>query len=142
MLQPRKTLFTYVRKGRNRGKASSNNTVFKWQYGIKALENGLITAKQLDDICILLKRQFTRGSSLQLTVFPCYPTTTKPLGTRMGGGKGLISAWNARVKAGHVIVLVNDIDLSKLKDIVRVVNRKLRIKVGLSIRKNFLYNNK
>ena len=50
MLQPRKTLFTYVRKGRNRGKASSNNTVFKWQYGIKALENGLITAKQLDDI--------------------------------------------------------------------------------------------
>ena len=140
MLQPSKT--TRVMKGRNRGKASSNNTVFKWEYGIKALENGLISAKQLDEICVLLKRKFTRGSALQLTVFPSYPTTTKPLGTRMGGGKGLISSWNARIRRGTIIVLVKDIGLPELEHIVKVINSRLSIKVGLARRRNFLYINK
>ena len=102
-LMPKKTKFRKQQKGRNRGKATRGNKVYEGQYGLQALELGQITSNQIEAARVAMTRYIKRGGKVWIKIFPDKPVTAKPIGTRMGKGKGNVEYWVANVKPGRVM---------------------------------------
>ena len=102
-LMPKRTKYRKVQKGRNRGKATRGNKVSYGEYGIQALEAGMITSNQIESARIAMTRHVKRGGKVWIKVFPDKPITKKPAETRMGKGKGAVEFWVAPVKPGRVM---------------------------------------
>ena len=102
-LMPKRTKYRKMQKGRNRGKATRGNKVTDGEYGIQALEAGLITGNQIEAARIAMNRYIKRGGKVWIKIFPDKPITKKPAETRMGKGKGAVEAWVAVVKPGRVM---------------------------------------
>ena len=100
-LMPKRTKYRKVQKGRNRGKATRGNKVSYGEYGIQALEAGMITSNQIESARIAMTRHVKRGGKVWIKVFPDKPVTKKPAETRMGKGKGAVEFWVAPVKPGR-----------------------------------------
>ena len=92
---PKKTKYRKMQKGRNRGKATRGNKVTEGQYGLQAVEAGLITANQIESARVAMTRFIKRGGKVWIKLFPDKPISTKPIGTRMGKGKGAVEYWVA-----------------------------------------------
>ena len=103
MLLPRKTKFRKMHRGRRRGEAKGQFQVQFGDYGIKALENGWITNRQIEAARIAMTRKIKRGGKVWINVFPDKPFTKKPAETRMGKGKGSPEGWVAVIKPGRVM---------------------------------------
>src|ERR1700748_720004 len=99
MLLPRKTKFRKVHRGRRRGEAEGQTTVQFGDFGIKALETGWFTARQIEAARIAMTRKIKRGGKVWINIFPDKPYTKKPAETRMGSGKGNPEGWVAVVQA-------------------------------------------
>ena len=102
-LMPKRTKYRKVQKGRNRGKATRGSKVSYGEYGIQALEAGMITSNQIESARIAMTRHVKRGGKVWIKVFPDKPITKKPAETRMGKGKGAVEFWVAPVKPGRIM---------------------------------------
>lgn len=103
MLQPKKTKFRKMFKGRNRGLASRGNRVDFGEYGLRAKDFGRITARQLEAARRAVTRHIKRGGKVYIRIFPDKPITKKPLEVRQGKGKGNVEYWVALIQPGRVL---------------------------------------
>src|SRR6266516_2438349 len=103
MLLPKKTKYRKHHRGRRRGLAKGQSAVHSGDYGIKALEEGWLTNRQIEAARIAMTRKIKRGGKVWINVFPDKPVTKKPAETRMGSGKGSPEGWVAAVKPGRVM---------------------------------------
>ncbi len=103
MLQPARTKYRKQQKGRMKGKAYRGGELNFGSYGLKALESGRLTARQIEAGRIAMTRFIKRGGRVWIRVFPDKPITKKPAETRMGKGKGNVEEWVAVVKQGRIL---------------------------------------
>ena len=103
MLQPKRTKFRKMMKGRNRGLAQSGNKVSFGEFGLKAIERGMITARQIEAARRAMTRHIKRGGKIWIRVFPDVPVSKKPLEVRMGKGKGNVEFWVCKIQPGRVL---------------------------------------
>jgi large subunit ribosomal protein L16 len=103
MLLPKRTKFRKVQKGKRRGKAYRGSTIAFGSYGIKALETGWISNRQIEAARVAISRTVKRGGKIWIRIFPDKPLTVKPAETRMGKGKGNVEHWVAVVKPGRIL---------------------------------------
>ncbi len=103
MLQPKRTKFRKVQKGRNRGLANRGAKVSFGEYALKATGRGQITARQIEAARRAMTRKVKRGGKIWIRVFPDKPISKKPLEVRMGKGKGNVEYWVAQIKPGKVL---------------------------------------
>ncbi len=103
MLQPKRTKFRKMFKGRNRGCASRGNQVSFGEYALKSTGRGRITARQIEAARRAITRHIKRGGKVYIRLFPDKPITKKPLEVRQGKGKGNVEYWVALVQPGRVL---------------------------------------
>ena len=103
MLQPKRTKFRKVQKGRNRGLAHRGSEVSFGEYGLRATGRGRLTARQIESARRALTRHVKRGGKIWIRVFPDKPITQKPLEVRQGKGKGSVEYWVAQIQPGRVL---------------------------------------
>jgi large subunit ribosomal protein L16 len=128
MLLPRRTKFRKAHRGRRRGEAKGQFTVQFGDYGIKALENGWITNRQIEAARIAMTRKIKRGGKVWINVFPDKPFTKKPAETRMGKGKGSPEGWVAVVKPGRVMFELEGVTLEIAQKAMALAAAKLSVK--------------
>ena len=109
MLQPKRTKFRKQQKGRNRGIAVKGSQVSFGEYGLKALDRGRLTARQIEAARRAIARSIKRGGKIWLRVFPDKPITKKPLEVRQGKGKGNVEYWVALVQPGRMLFEIEGI---------------------------------
>ncbi len=129
MLLPRKSKHRKQFRGRRRGTAKGQTTVQFGDFGIKALEVGWVTNRQIEAARIAMTRKMRRGGKVWINIFPDKPFTKKPAETRMGSGKGSPEGWVAVVKPGRVLFELAGVDEAVAKEALRLAGQKLPIKV-------------
>ena len=129
MLLPKKTKFRKMHRGRRRGLSRGQTTVHFGDYGIKALEAGWITNRQIEAARVAMTRKIKRGGKVWINVFPDKPYTKKPAETRMGSGKGNPEGWVAVVKPGKVMFELAGVPEDLARDALRLAGHKLPVKV-------------
>src|SRR5207237_9185813 len=102
MMQPARTKVRKKQKGRHKGKAYRGGELAFGDYGLKVLESGRLTARQIEAGSVAMTRFIKRGGKVWIRVFPDKPVTKKPAETRMGHGKGNVEEWHAVVKMGRI----------------------------------------
>ncbi len=127
-LMPKKTKHRKVQKGRNRGKATRGNIVSNGQFGLQALEAGLITGNQIEAARVAMTRYMKRDGKVWIKIFPDKPITRKPAGTRMGKGKGNTEFWVAAVKPGRVMFEIAGVPETTAREALRLAKNKLPVK--------------
>jgi len=127
-LMPKKTKYRKMQKGRNRGYATRGNTVSNGEYGIQAVEAGLIKGNQIEAARIAMTRYTKRGGQVWIKIFPDKPITQKPAGTRGGKGKGNVEYWVAAVKPGRVMFEIAGVPEATAREALRLAMNKLPIK--------------
>ncbi len=128
MLQPKRTKFRKMHKGRNRGLALRGNKVSFGEYGLKTVERGRITARQIEAARRALTRHIKRGGRVWIRVFPDKPISKKPLEVRMGKGKGNPEYWVSLVKPGHVLYEMEGVSEEIAREAFRLAGAKLPVK--------------
>ena len=128
MLQPKKVKHRRVMKGRMRGKATRGENLDFGDFGLKALEAGWITDRQIEAARIAMTRHVKRGGKIWIRIFPDKPITKKPAETRMGSGKGAPDHWVAVVKPGRVMYEIQGVDMELAKEAFMLAAQKLPIK--------------
>ena len=129
MLMPKKTKHRKQFRGRRAGLAKGQTDVQYGDYGIKALENGWVTNRQIEAARIAMTRKIRRGGKVWINLFPDKPYTKKPAETRMGSGKGNPEFWVAVVKPGRVLFELAGVDEALAREALRLAGQKLPIKV-------------
>ena len=127
-LMPKKTKFRKQQKGRVRGKATRGNTVTDGEFGLQAQEIGLITSNQIEAARVALTRYIKRGGKVWIKIFPDKPVTSKPIGTRMGKGKGNVEFWVAPVKPGRIMFEMGGVTEEVAREALRLAGNKLSVK--------------
>ncbi len=110
MLQPARTKYRKMMKGRMRGKSYRGSDLNQGEYGLQASECGFITARQIEAARVAITRYVKRGGKLWIRVFPDKPITKKPAETRMGTGKGAVEYYVAVVKPGRILYELSGVD--------------------------------
>jgi len=127
-LMPKRSKHRKVQKGRNRGKATRGNTVSHGEFGLQALEAGLITGNQIEAARVAMTRYMRRDGKVWIKIFPDKPITRKPAGTRMGKGKGNTEFWVAAVKPGRVMFEIAGVSETTAREALRLAKNKLPVK--------------
>ena len=127
-LMPKRSKHRKVQKGRNRGKATRGNTVSNGEFGLQALEAGLITGNQIEAARVAMTRYMRRDGKVWIKIFPDKPITRKPAGTRMGKGKGNTEFWVAAVKPGRVMFEIAGVSETTAREALRLAKNKLPVK--------------
>ena len=127
-LMPKRTKYRKQQKGRMRGKATRGNRVTDGEYGIQAVEGGLITSNQIEAARVAMTRYIKRGGKVWIKIFPDKPITKKPAETRMGKGKGAVEYWVAAVKPGRVMFEMAGVAEDVAKEALRLAASKLSVK--------------
>ncbi len=128
MLQPKRTKFRKVQKGRNRGLAQSGNKVSFGEYGLKSMERGQLTARQIEAARRAMTRYIKRGGKIWIRVFPDKPITEKPLEVRQGKGKGNVEYWVAQIQPGRMLYEMEGVNEDIAREAFRLAAAKLPVK--------------
>ena len=128
MLMPKKVRYRKQQKGRMAGKAQRGSSMSFGDYGLKALQPGWITDRQIEAARIAMTRYVTRGGKIWIRVFPDKPVTKKPAETRMGKGKGAPTGWVAVVKPGLILYEMEGMPLELAREAMRRAANKLPIR--------------
>ncbi|MCZ6484280.1 MAG: 50S ribosomal protein L16 [Acidobacteria bacterium] len=134
MLMPKKVKFRKQQKGRTKGKASKGYTVDFGQYGLKALEPGRISNRQIEAARIAITRYAKRGGKVWIRIFPDKPFTKKPAETRMGKGKGAPEGWVAVIRPGRILYEVDGLSEEVAREALRLASQKLSLKTKVVTR--------
>jgi large subunit ribosomal protein L16 len=125
---PKKVKHRRVMKGRMRGKATRGENLDFGDFGLKALDAGWITDRQIEAARIAMTRHVKRGGKIWIRIFPDKPITKKPAETRMGSGKGAPDHWVAVVKPGRVMYEIQGVDEALAREALGLAAQKLPIK--------------
>ena len=128
MLAPRKVKYRKTQKGRMRGMAHSGDYVSFGSYGLKAMEAGWITSRQIEAARITISRNVRKVGRMWIRIFPDKSITKKPAETRMGKGKGAPEYWVAVVKPGRILFEIEGLDRKAAEEAFRLCSYKLPIK--------------
>ena len=128
MLMPKKVKWRKQQRGRMRGKAYRGSRLSFGTYGLRAIEPGWITSRQIEAARVAITRHVKRGGKLWIRLFPDKPVTIKPAETRMGKGKGSPEYWVAVVKPGHIMFELEGVAQDVAKEAMRLASHKLPIK--------------
>ncbi|MCM1054471.1 MAG: 50S ribosomal protein L16 [Bacteroides sp.] len=128
MLLPKRVKHRRVQRGRMTGKATRGNVVCYGDFGLQALEPAWITSNQIEAARIAMTRYIKRGGQVWIKIFPDMPVTKKPMGTRMGSGKGAPEYWVAVVKPGRVMFEIAGVSEEIAREAMRLAMHKLPIK--------------
>jgi large subunit ribosomal protein L16 len=137
MLQPKRTKFRKMQKGRVRGLAQRGSTIAYGSFAIKTMEVGFITSRQIEAARIAINRYMKREGKVWSRIFPDKPITSKPAEVRMGKGKGAPSHWVAPVRPGRIMFEVDGVPLETAQEALRLGAQKLPVKCKLVIRPDY-----
>jgi large subunit ribosomal protein L16 len=137
MLMPKRVKFRKQQRGRMRGKAHRGSRVSFGSFGLKALEPGWITSRQIEAARVALTRRMKRDGKVWIRIFPDKPVSKKPLETRMGKGKGAPEFWVAVVKPGRVMFEVGGVTSELAHEALKLASYKLPIKVKIVTRPDY-----
>jgi large subunit ribosomal protein L16 len=128
MLMPKKVKYRKQQRGRRKGKAWRGSSIAFGQYGLKALEAGWMTDKQIEAARVAVTRFIKRGGKIWVRVFPDKPITKKPAETRMGKGKGPPEGWVAVIKPGRVLYEMEGVTPEEAREALRLASHKIGIR--------------
>lgn len=134
MLQPKRTKFRKQQKGRVKGIARRGHTIAFGEYGIKTLEPGWLTSRQIEAARIAVTRAMKREGQVWIRIFPDKPITKKPAEVRMGKGKGAPEYWVASVRPGRILFECGGIDKNLAQEAMRLAAQKLPVKTKFILR--------
>ena len=131
MLMPKKVKFRKQQRGRMTGKAWRGSTVSFGDYGLKAMECGWVTDRQIEAARVAMTRFIKRGGKVWIRLFPDKPITKKPAETRMGKGKGAPEQWVAVIRPGKILFEMEGVPVETAKQAMQLAADKLPIKTRL-----------
>ena len=138
MLQPKRTKFRKMQKGRVKGLAQRGHTLSFGTFGIKSLEPGWITSRQIEAARIAMTRAMKREGQVWIRIFPDKPVTSKPAEVRMGKGKGAPDYWVAVVKPGTILFESEGVDIELAKEALRLAAQKLPVSTKFVVRRDYV----
>jgi len=138
MLQPKKTKYRKMFKGKMKGNAQRGATLAFGSYGIKSLEEVWMTARQIEAARIAATRYMKREGQLWIRIFPDKPITKKPLEVRMGKGKGAVEYWAAVVRPGRMLFELDGVTEEVAREALRLAAQKLPVKTRLVVRRDLV----
>ena len=139
MLLPKKTKFRKQHRGRRAGLSKGQTVVQSGDFGLKSLDSGWITNRQIEAARIAMTRKIKRGGKVWINVFPDKPTTQKPAETRMGSGKGSPEGWVAVIKPGRVMFELAGVPEPLAREALRLAGNKLAVKTKVVSREADLF---
>ena len=137
MLQPKRTKFRKQHKGRNRGLAQRGNTVCFGEYGLKAMDRGRLTSRQIEAARRAMTRHVKRGGKIWIRVFPDKPITKKPLEVRQGKGKGNVEYWVALIQPGSLLYEISGVTEEVAREAFKRAAAKLPVATAFVTRHGF-----
>ncbi|NQX90807.1 MAG: 50S ribosomal protein L16 [Flavobacteriales bacterium] len=137
MLQPKRTKFRKMQKGRVRGLAQRGSTIAYGSFAIKTLETGFITSRQIESARVAITRYMKREGKVWIRIFPDKPITSKPAEVRMGKGKGAPSHWVAPIKPGRIMFEIDGVPLSVAQEALRLGAQKMPVKTKFVVRPDY-----
>lgn len=137
MLMPKRVKYRKAHRGRRRGKATRGALVSFGSFGLKAMEPGWITSRQIEAARVALTRKMKRDGKVWIRIFPDKPVTKKPAETRMGKGKGAPEFWVAVVKPGRVMFEVGGVNTALANEALMLAAHKLPIKTKVIVRPDY-----
>ena len=137
MLQPKRTKFRKMHKGRIHGEAKGGFELNFGTYGLKAVEPDRVTARQIEAARRAMTRHMKRQGRVWIRIFPDVPVTQKPTEVRMGKGKGSVEYWAARVKPGRVMFEIDGVSEAVAREALRLAAMKLPIKSRIVVREDW-----
>ena len=138
MLQPKRTKFRKKQKGRVKGIAQRGHTISFGSFGIKSLEAGWITSRQIEAARIAVTRKMKREGQVWIRIFPDKPVTKKPAEVRMGKGKGAPEYWVAVVKPGTIMFEGGGVTTDLAKEALRLAAQKLPVRTKFVTRRDYV----
>jgi len=138
MLQPKRTKFRRVQKGKMKGNAQRGNQLAFGSFGIKSLEEAWITGRQIEAARVAVTRHMKRQGQIWIRIFPDKPITKKPAEVRMGKGKGAPEAFVAPVTPGRIIIEAEGVPFETAKEALRLAAQKLPIITKFVVRRDFV----
>ena len=142
MLQPKKTKYRRMQKGRMKGNAQRGHQLAFGTFGIKALEECWITARQIEAARIAVTRYMKRQGQVWIRIFPSKPITKKPAEVRMGKGKGAPEYWAATVTPGRIMFEIDGVDFDTAKEALRLAAQKLPITTKFIVKRDYIIKEK
>ncbi|HRN40902.1 MAG: 50S ribosomal protein L16 [Flavobacteriales bacterium] len=137
MLQPKRTKFRKMQKGRMKGNAQRGHEIAFGSFAIKSLEECWMTARQIEAARIAVTRYMKREGQIWIRVFPDKPVTKKPAEVRMGKGKGSPELWVAPIRPGRIIFEADGVPLEIAKEALRLAAQKLPVKTKFITRRDY-----
>ncbi len=137
MLQPKRTKYRKVQKGRMKGDSQRGHELSNGMFGIKSMDSAFLTSRQIEAARIAATRFMKREGQLWIKIFPDKPITKKPLEVRMGKGKGAVEYWAAVVKPGRIMFEVGGVPLAVAKEALRLAAQKLPVKTKFVVARDF-----
>jgi large subunit ribosomal protein L16 len=134
MLQPKRTKYRKQHRGRRAGSSKGGLRVEFGEYGLKAVDRGWVSNRQIEAARIAMTRRIKRGGKVWINVFPDKPVTKKPAETRMGSGKGAPEGWVAVVKPGKVMFELAGVPEPLAREAMRLASHKLPVKTKFVLR--------
>ncbi len=134
MMQPKRTKFRKMHKGRNTGLAHRGSTVAFGSVALKSLERGRLTARQIEAARRAISRRVKRGGKIWIRVFPDKPITEKPLEVRMGNGKGNVEYWVCEIKPGKILYEIEGVSMELATKAFELAAAKLPFKTTIVTR--------
>lgn len=137
MLSPKRVRYRKVQRGRRRGKAYRGSQVAFGTFGMKAMEDGWITNRQIESARIAINRYLRRDGKVWIRIFPDKSLTKKAAETRMGSGKGNPEYWVAKVKPGRIMFEIDGVSKEAAMEAIRLASHKMPIKTKFVTRIDF-----
>ena len=137
MLQPKRTKYRKQQKGKNKGIAGRGYTVSFGSFGMKAIEHGFITSRQIEAARVALTRYMNREGKVWIRIFPDKPITKKPLEVRMGKGKGALDHYVARVQPGRIMFEVDGVSEERAREALRLGAQKMPVLTKFVVRPDY-----
>ena len=137
MLQPKRVKFRKVQKGRNEGNAGRGYSLAFGSFGLKCLDEGRITSRQIEAARIALTRHMKREGKVWINIFPDKPITKKPAEVRMGKGKGSLDHWVAVVKPGRILFEIEGVSRQIAEESLKLAAQKLPVLTKFIVRRDY-----
>lgn len=138
MLQPKRTKFRKMQKGRMKGNATRGTAISFGSFGIKSMDESFITSRQIEAARIAVTRYMKREGKVWIRIFPDKPITAKPAEVRMGKGKGAPSHWVATVRPGRMLFECDGVPVAVAQEAMRLAAQKLPVKTKFVVRRDYV----
>ncbi len=142
MLQPKRSKFRRVQKGKMKGNAQRGNQLAFGSFGIKTLEEAWITGRQIEAARVAVTRHMQRQGQIWIRIFPDKPITKKPAEVRMGKGKGAPEAFVAPVTPGRILIEAEGVPFEMAREALRLAAQKLPVTTKFVVRRDFVEETK